>query len=48
MQSIKSKMIKKLRANGIYFGDKNGAKVRLGHMKEHQIVALVYSLGLND
>ena len=22
MQSIKSKMIKKLRANGIYFGDK--------------------------
>lgn len=48
MNSIKSKMIKKLRANGIYFGDKEGSKVRLEHMKEHQLVALVYSLGLND
>ena len=48
MNSIKSKMIKKLRANGIYFGDKEGSKVRLQHMKEHQLVALVYSLGRND
>ena len=48
MNSIKSKMIKKLRANGIYFGNKDGAKVRIEHMKEHQLVALVYSLGLND
>ena len=48
MNSMKSKMIMKLRANGIYFGNKDGAKVRLGHMKEHQLVALVYSLGLND
>ena len=47
MQSIKSKMIKKLRANGIYFGNKDGAKVRLGHMKEHQLLSLVYILGLN-
>ena len=48
MNYIKSKMIKKLRANGIYYGDKEGSKVRLEHMKEHQLVALVYSLGLND
>lgn len=48
MLSVKSKMIKKLRANGIYFGNKEGAKVRLEHMKEHQLVSLVYSLGLND
>ena len=48
MLSIKSKMIKKLRANGVYFGDKNGAKVRLEHMKEYQLVNLCYKLGLND
>lgn len=48
MQSIKSKMIKKLRENGIYYGNKDGAKVGLNHMKEHQLVSLVYSLGLND
>ena len=48
MLAIKSKRINKLKENGIYYGNKEGAKVKLEHMKEHQLVALVYSLNLND
>lgn len=47
MNSIKSKLINVLHANGVYYGDKNGAKVKLEQMKEHQVINLYYALGLN-
>lgn len=47
MNSIKSRLINTLHANGVYYGDKNGARVKLEQMKEYQVVNLFCSLGLN-
>ena len=38
----KGKMIKELHKMGIRSGDKNGAIVKLSHLKTHQIIALYY------
>ena len=38
----KGKMISTLKENGIRTGDKNGAKVKLEHLKSFAIIALYY------
>jgi hypothetical protein len=38
----KGKMIKSLKDQGIRFGDKNGAKVKLEHFKSFAITVLYY------
>ena len=39
----KGEMIKELKAKGIRFGEKNGAKVRLEHLKSYQVTELYYT-----
>lgn len=36
----KGKMINKLKKNGIRYGDKNGAKVKLEHLKSAQVTVM--------
>lgn len=38
----KGKMVKELKNAGIRFGDKNGAKVKLEHLKSYAITELYY------
>ena len=38
----KGKMIKQLKENGIRYGDKEGARVSLEHLKTHQVINLYY------
>ena len=39
----KGKMIKELKEKvGIRYGDKNGAKVKLEHLKDYQIINMYY------
>lgn len=38
----KGKMIKILKANGIRYGEKAGAKVRLEHLKSYQVYKMYY------
>ena len=38
----KGKMVVILKKNGIRFGDKNGAKVKLEHLKTPQVIDLYY------
>lgn len=38
----KGKMVVALKKKGIRFGDKNGAKVKLEHLKTPQIVSLYF------
>ena len=38
----KGKMITELKKNGIRSGDKNGAKVKLEHLKSFQITTMYY------
>lgn len=39
----KGKMIKELKARGIRYGEKNGAKVSLEHLKSFQVTELYYT-----
>ena len=38
----KGKMIKSLKEHGVRFGDKNGARVKLEHLKSYTITELYY------
>jgi hypothetical protein len=39
----KGKMIKELKAKGIRYGEKNGAKVQLEHLKSFQVTEMYYT-----
>ena len=45
---MKRKYIKALKDAGIRFADKDGALVRIKHLKMHQLINLFYEHGLND
>lgn len=36
-------MIKELKKNGVRYGDKDGALVKLEHLKTYQVVSLYYT-----
>lgn len=38
----KGKMVRELKKNGIRFGDKNGSKVKIEHLKSFAITELYY------
>ncbi len=40
LTGIKARMMKELKNNGVRFGEKNGAIVKVEHLKLHQIVNL--------
>lgn len=38
----KGEMVRELKKAGIRFGDKNGAKVKVEHLKSFQIITMYY------